>query len=359
MKMTEKDKKHIEEQGISIKEVILRIGELIKYLFSKWKPIVVGSLVIAGLNITLELVTAKKYLATTTFVVQSDSKSGSVSSLASIVGINLGDLGSENELFSIDNIPELYRSYRMLKKTFLTEKTIDGENKRLITRYIEKKKLLRRWQKEEELADFSFEIPVEQMTQVHDSLMMVVLEDFKEKQLSAEKLSRKLSILKVSIVDKDEKFAKIFNEELVKNVNRFFLETKTKKTLEDLNILEKQADSVKETLDSALALYELSNKRTPNPNPLKSSAFTNSRKFQIDLEIAAAVYEEVLKQLAVARIQHQKNTPLIQILDRPIYPLENDKSKFLILLIKSGLLGGFLMLAFFVGKRMYESIMNG
>ncbi len=356
--MTEVEKNHSEDQGISIKEVILRVGELIRYLFGMWKPIVLGSLVIAGLNIAYELLTPKKYTAITTFVIQSDSQSGSVSSLASVVGINLNELGSENELFSTDNIPELYRSYRMLKKTFLAEKSIEGEQKRLITRYVEKKKLLKSWQKKEHLADFTFEIPEQEMTSVHDSLMMVVLEDFKEKQLSAEKLSRKLSILKVSIVDKDERFAKVFNEELVKNVNQFYLETKTKKTLEDLTILQEQADSVKETLDEALALYELSNKRTPNPNPLKSSAFTNSRKLQIDLEIASAVYEEVLKQLTVARIQHQKNTPLIQILDRPIFPLENDKSRFLILLIKSGLLGGFLMLAFFVGKRMYGAIME-
>ncbi len=356
--MTEAEKNHIEEQGISIKEVILRIGALIRFLFSKWKPIVVGSLIIAGLNITYELVTAKKYMATTTFVVQASSQSNSVSSLASVVGINLNKLGSKNDLFSIENIPELYRSYRMLKKTFLTEKTIEGEKKRLITRFIEKKKLLANWQKKDHLADFTYEIPVEQMTSVHDSLLMVVLESFKKKQLSAEKLSRKLSILKVSIVDKDEPFAKLFNEELVKNVNQFYLETKTKKTRDDLKILEKQADSVKQTLDEALVLYEMANKRTPNPNPLKSSVFTNSRKLQIDLEIAAAVYEEVLKQLAVTRIQHQKNTPLIQILDRPIYPLKNDKSKLLILIIKSGLLGGFLMLGYFVCKRMYDAIMN-
>lgn len=356
--MTEAGRNHIEEQGISIKEVILRVGELIRFLFSKWKPIVLGSLIIAGINIAYELLTPKQYTAITTFVIQADGKSSSVSSLASVVGINLNELGSENELFSADNIPELYRSYRMLKKTFLAEKTIEGETKRLITRFIEKKKLLKAWQKKDHLADFTFEISKEQMTSVHDSLLMVVLKDFKEKQMSAEKLSRKLSILKVSVVDKDEPFAKLFNEELVKNVNQFYLETKTKKTKDDLNILEKQADSVKNTLDQALALFELSNKRTPNPNPLRSSAFTNSRKLQIDLEIAASVYEEVLKQLAIARIQHQKNTPLIQILDRPIFPLENDKSRFLILLIKSGLLGGFLMLAFFVGHRMYGSIMN-
>lgn len=356
--MTEAEKEHIAEQGISLKEVLLRVGGLIRYLFGNWMPIVIGSLVIAGLNITYDLITDKKYTAITTFVVDSDNKGGSVSSLASVVGLNIKDLNPENELFSPENILELYRSYRMLKKTFLTEMVIEGENRRLITRFAEENEMLERWRTKEHLADFTFEIPEDQMTQTHDSLIMVVLEKFRKNQLNAEKLSRKLSILKVTIVDEDQLFAKYFNEELVKNVNQFYLETKTKKTREDLMILEKQADSVKKRLDAALVMYEVASKKTPNPNPLRSTAFTDSRKLQIDLEIAAGVYEEVLKQLALARIQHQKNTPLIQILDHPVLPLEDDKSRFLVLLIKSGILGGFLMVVFYVGRRMYSSIMN-
>lgn len=357
--MASESNQEYQEQGISIKEALLRLGRFIQFLFSKWKSIVIGSLIITSLYVSYQLITPRKYSAQTTFVLDVKGGAGSVSSLASVVGINLGSLaGSENELFSAENILQLYGSYRMLKKTFLKEVDLHGKNQRLITHYASNKDLLEYWRSDDELTDFSFEVPLTEMTVKHDSLLMIVVDEFRKKQLLAEKMSRKLSIMKVLVEDKDEKWAKAFNEELVKNVNRFYLETKTRKSLEDLLILQHQADSVKEILDEALSLYTLSNQNAPYANPLKSSTILDTRKLQVDLQIASAVYEEVMKQLAIARITHQKNTPLIQILDRPILPLDHDKSRKLVILIKGGFLGGFLMIGFFTFRRIYELIMS-
>jgi uncharacterized protein involved in exopolysaccharide biosynthesis len=48
----------------------------------------------------------------------------------------------------------------------------------------------------------------------------------------------------------------------------------------------------------------------------------NSKSIQIDIQASAAVYEEIVKNLEIAKINDRNNTPLIQIIDQPRYPLE-------------------------------------
>ena len=210
---------------------------------------------------------------------------------------------------------------------------------------------------ENELPGFTYEIPLEEMTVKHDSLLKLTLEKF-TKQLSADKVDRRLDILSIKVIDTDELFAKKFNEVLVRNVNQFYVETKTLKTGENLQGLLKQADSVKSVLDQALKDYGIVSASVPNPNVLQYRALVNSQKLEIDMTVAAAVYEEVLKQLEIAKITHQTNTPIIQIVDRPVFPLENSKPRLLKLLIINGFIGAFLVIAFLMGRRLYQFIME-
>ena len=349
------------DERISIKGLFLRVGDWVLYLWSQWKVILIATVIIASLYITYQIIRSAKYTAATTFVLEAGgAEGGQISSLASAVGLSLGNIGGgESELFSAENILELYRSYRMLKKTFLTNREIDGETKRLITRYAEQQKLLQRWQKEEGLSNFSFEVPKEEMSVKHDSLLMEVVEDFREKNLAAEKVSRRMSILKVSITSKDQLFAKAFNEEIVRNVNEFYKETKTKKTSANLKILEFQADSVRKALDDALLKFGEATEGIPNPNPVLATNLVNYQKLKIDIETTTAVYEEVLRQLEVAKITHLENIPLIQIVDYPILPLEDDKPSNLKMIVIAFFLGGVLVVAFLLARRVFNMIMKG
>lgn len=348
----------ITEERLSLKEVINRFRGLVAYLIGQWKLIGAVAVGFASLvSVYSFFIKDVEYSAETTFVVQSGGKgvNNDVSSLASAVGISLGGLGQSSSLFNSENILKLTSSYRLMRKTFLEIDTFDTAPQRLITRYITEKEILQKWQKD--LPDFTYEVPLEQMTVEHDSLLKLVLEKF-NKQLVAEKVDRRLDILSIKVTDTDERFAKIFNEALVKNVNEFYIETKTLKTGENLKILHKQADSVKQVLDQALIDYGLESQRVPNPNAIKYNALVGAQKLEIDLQVAAAVYQEVLKQLEVAKITHQTNTPIVQVVDEPIYPLENSEPKVLKLIIINLILGGAMCVAFLVGKKTYQFIMS-
>ena len=346
------------DERISVKEVIESIIGLFQYLLSKWKPILLGTILIASTLVSYQLLTKRKYTAETTFVVESGKgQSQDFSSLASVVGIPLGGMSSRNKLFNSDNILLLCKSTKILRETFLEKVNIEnGVNERLITFYTRKNGKLDKWQKNFE--GFSFEIEDQEMTVTHDSLLQIVIDTFRKKKLTADRVDRRLDILSIKIQDQMPIFAKAFNETLVKKVNEFYIETKTLKSGFSLDILQKQADSVKRMMDWTLQERARLTEKIPNANALKSSISLDRQKSEVDVRMTSVVLEEVVRELEVAKIKHLQSTPIIQIIDRPILPLPHDKPRKLMILFVSLVTGGFIMVGYFTIRRVYQAIMN-
>ncbi|MFY0687752.1 MAG: exopolysaccharide biosynthesis protein [Cyclobacteriaceae bacterium] len=353
------EQRYIAEDRISIKDVVLRVKNWILFLFYKWKQIVIISIVIAGLNIVYEVVTKPVFMAETTFVLEeSGSMGGQFSSIANMVGMNLNSMDESSSLFDIDHIGELYVSNRMLKSAFLEKAVISGKEERLITRYGRVSKEERKWRNEKGMENFSFEVPVSEMGVKHDSILFEVFDDFLKKQLVVDKPDRKLNILSVKVLSKDGPFARAFNEVLVNKVNTFYKDTKTKKTGENLAVLQLQADSVRAALDNALNELAKQSQFQPSPNPIYYVNRVPTQKLQIDVEASAAVYEELVKNLEVAKISHRNSQPLIQIIDSPILPLPDNKDSILKLIVLSGLIGGFLAVGYFTLVLVVRAVMS-
>ena len=82
---------------------------------------------------------------------------------------------------------------------------------------------------------------------------------------------------------------------------------------------------LKRLLDrSFLALAEI-DQNIPNLNPLAKTAKVPYQKAMANLQANQAIYLEVVKQLELAKAAHRNKTPLIQIIDKPSFPLENNR----------------------------------
>jgi hypothetical protein len=224
----------------------------------------------------------------------------------------------------------------------------------LIDRFISFEELDKKWSSKVNFEAMDFSIPRSNFTVSQDSVVKEISKLIRENQLAVAKPDRKLTIIQVSISSQDELFAKVFNERLVEKVNAFYLETKTKKTGENLSILQTQADSVRSILDESIGAYAAASDRVPNANPLLSSATVESRKRQIDVQATGAVYQEIVKNLEIAKVNHRNNSPLIQIIDQPRLPLRRTEIR----LVKGMVLGafgiGFLTLLMLYFRRLYQ-----
>jgi hypothetical protein len=333
---------HIKDDKITFRELVMRLQGWGSVFRRKWKVLLGFLLIGLAMGAAVALLKKPVYRAETSFVLEESDMGGmggGMSGLASLVGINLGSLGGGNGLFSGDNIMELYKSNSMLDKTLLSPMREDT-SKLLIDRYIAFNKLDKKWKRKVDLAGMDFNIPREQYTVKQDSVVKEIIKLVRKDNLSVNKPDRKLSIINVTIHSKDQVFAKVFNEQLVDNVNKFYFETKTKKTAENLAILQSQADSVRRILDRSISEFASATDNVPNPNPLVQRAMVETKKRQVDVQASTAVYSEIVKNLEIAKVNHRNNSPLIQIIDIPRYPLEESKIK----LPKGMVIGGMVML---------------
>jgi len=70
------------------------------------------------------------------------------------------------------------------------------------------------------------------------------------------------------------------------------------------------------------------------------------------------MYGEVIKNLELSKISMAQETPVIQIVDKPILPLEKKRFGKLMGLVIGGIAGGFLYVMFLMLKKVYLEIMS-
>ncbi len=349
----------MDNKEYSILFVIESIKNWLNYFLENSKKIIILSLSILVISLIYNYVKSPTHYARTSFVLDSESSSNSIadiSSLASLAGINASSFIDASSLFQIDNIQELYRSSSMIKETLLTNSLFGNKNELLINRFGQEEKINKKWNNLG--IDFSNESLLRSKSRLHDSVLFEAVKIIKEKYLMVDKPSRKTTILEIGFDHKDELFAKSFNENLVSIVNNFYFKTKTRKTGENLKILQRQADSVKKVLDKSILILAEKDQSIPNPNPLTKVSLVPYQKALVDVQANGAIYQEIVTQLELAKVTHRNKTPLIQIIDKPNLPLENSRLKFFECLFY-GLFGGLLIAIFYFSLlRFYNSLIK-
>jgi hypothetical protein len=347
---------NFEEERISLIFLIKGFREWITFLFSKSNQIIFGTVSVLFFIISSNYLISPVHYARTTFVLDNENSGGSMgdlSSLASLAGINASSFIDASSLFQIDNIQELYKSNSMIKKTLLSEVEFENKNFLIIERFIKAERLEKKWKNlGVEINDFKSK----HSTRIKDSLIKELIKIIKKDFLIVNKPSRKTTILEIGFDHKDEILAKTFNENLVGIVNNFYNKTKTLKTGLNLEILQRQADSVKIVLDTSIMILAETDQSIPNPNPLTKVSQVPYQKAMIDVQTNGAIYQELLKQLELAKVAHRNKTPLIQIIDKPELPLENSRWKLFKAILYGLMLGLSLTVLFISSKRVLNSL---
>lgn len=348
----------VKSNETSTKQVILKGKEIWLFLWSKWRIILVAGILGGVIGLVLSFLIKPKYTATLTFAVANEKSNplGAYAGLASMAGLDLGGGGSD--LFSSDNIMELMKSKKMLENTLLSPVEVDGKNITLIEHYITFKKFRKKWDKKSYLANIHYELKCDpaKFSRIQDSIIGTVCKDLIENSINIGKPDKKLSIIESKITTTNEIFSKHFMDELIVNVSDFYIETKTKRLKQNVDILQSRADSLSAILTSST--QSIATLTDQNLNPAKATVNAGKARKQIDLQISGAVYGEILKNLELAKVTLQKETPLIQVIDAPIYPLFREKLGKAKGIILGGILGGFLIVGWLLGRKFYRFIME-
>jgi len=343
---------------ITLKEVALKIKNIYVYLKFRWKIILFFSLLGGVLGATYAYFKKTRYTATCTFVLEEGGKGSALSQYAGLASMAGIDIGGGGGVFQGDNILELYTSRTMIEKTLLCTVAFNGKSQLLIDRYIDGNNLRETWKKHDGIDSITFTGDPEKFTRKQDSIITDIVNILNKKVLTVTKPDKKLSIIDVTVISEDESFAKAFAIKLVDNVNTFYVQTKTKKATQSVQILTNQLDSVRRVLNSSITGVASAIDATPNANPLLSTLRTPSQKKQVDVQASSAVYTEIVKQLELAKMSLQQETPLIQIIDAPVLPLVKERVGKLKAIVLGSLLGAFISIFSIIARKAIQLIME-
>ena len=348
-----------ENDEVTLKELIQKTKSLFKYLLSKWYIIILVGLIGTSLGFIYALKSKAKYTASLSFALEDEgSKSvGIGGALASQFGLDIAGNGASG-MFSGGNLISLFKSRRMVEQTLLTPVVYKDTIISLAEMYIINNELRKDWDIESKLKNIQFKPSIERenYSREQDSILGSIYESLVGGSLFVDQKDKKVSIISIETTSENELFSKYFTEALAEIVSNFYIETKSKKARLNLDILQKQTDSIQGELFGSIHGVAVANDNTFNLNPALNVHLTPSVKHQVGVQANTAILTELVKQLELAKVTLRKETPLIQIIDRPILPLKMEKYGKLKGILLGGFLSCFLTCIYLLSIRFFKRI---
>ncbi|TCN56357.1 lipopolysaccharide biosynthesis protein [Flavobacterium circumlabens] len=354
------DIKPISNDEISLKELIEKAKDWYSFLWSQWKKIFLAGLIGAVIGLTYSFTKKPIYTANLSFALEDEKGVGGIGSalgLASTLGLDLG--GSGGGIFTGSNLTELFKSRSMVEKTLLSPVNVDGKVISLAEMYIQNNKWRDNWRENSKLTSIQF-LPNsdrKNFSRIQDSIIGAMYSNLSKSSLSVGQKDKKVSIINIDVSSTNELFAKYFCEALAKEVSDFYIKTKSKKARLNMAILQKQTDSIRGELNGAITGVAAANDNTFNLNPALNVRRAPSMRRQVDVQANTAILTELVKQTELAKVTLRRDTPLIQVIDRPILPLSKERFGKMKGIILGGFLGGFLILIYLIIKRIFKQLL--
>ena len=333
-----------ENKEIEIRDIIITLKEIKQELISRSFKIGLFVFLFSLTAVLINFFQDSRYKAELSFVVEDKQKStplSSVSGLASQFGFDF--FSSSNSTFSQANIMELLKSRGVISKTLLR-----SNNKSLfIQNYISMYNLDSDWKNNKDLDGITFKNNIDIK---HDSIITMIWEKIIEDDISVEIKNDETDIIYLSFKSKEEKFAKLFSENLIDEMSSMYIEYQTKQSTNTIDFLQNRADSVFNELEKAEE--EFARVKDINQRIIKASGRLKELQLMRSVEVLSTMYLELVKNIEISKLTLLNQTPIIQVIDRPTLPLEDTKlSTFLVFFI-SFVLSFLISVFYFVFRKM-------
>ncbi|MEO5890132.1 MAG: hypothetical protein ABIQ31_07765 [Ferruginibacter sp.] len=342
-----------EQTQVPLKDIIVKLKRWAGYIFSKKIILILSMVAGAGIGLLYTFLKKPEYTGTLTFVLYSESKLSGMSALASQFGldINMGSSGA----FDGDNITGLLNSERIIIPVILKVPK-DGKTT-LLNTFIEREGLLKKWKKKSRLKDYlPFPEQKSAFKLVQDSLLQEVCEYLVKNNLLVDKIDKKLNYYRLRVKTHDPILSVNLANYIVSEASDFYIQTKTKLARQNLVMITHEADSLS-TLLRGILVNNAQNTEV-NLNPAFQVARAPLQQGQLRLNAVGIAYGEVIKNLELAKITLQKETPLYQVIDAPLLPLKKQQPSILAGILTGAFVAGFATFILLLLNIIYRDTMG-
>lgn len=311
-------------------DIVNRGKDILIYLKSKWLIIFFVGLIGGIIGFFYAYKQPINYSAKLTFVVE-ENKSGGLSSLgglASLAGQFGVDMGNGGGILSGENIIQYFKSPTLAREVLLS-RFDQKSNVSFADVFVKKYELDKKWGKKK-LKNISFPIlgTRKEYTRLQDSLLIEITDDILKTKFIITKTDKKTSFIDVIVTMEDENLAKFYCENIVQKAITRYVYVKTQRQQANVNKLQFRADSLAFLLGKKTYLgVSLQNSSTVmDINPLYRTNQAVAMETTIrDKTLIATIFATVVQNLEISKFALSQETPVIQILDKPQYPLRVTK----------------------------------
>ena len=340
---------------IQLKDILIKLSEYKTYLFNKKFTIIAVSGLFFVLGIVFAISSDSKYTAELTFVVEDQQQGGgalgAMSGMASQFGFDIG--GSSSTTFSQNNILEFLKSRGVVEAALMQNRKVNKTEDLLIEHYLHLNKIKDLWKADEDLSPVSFHgILTQNNDSVSGDIWMSIIED----ELVVKLQSDEANIINLSYTSVNDEFAKIFVEALIEQMSEMYVSHQTAQTNNTLSFLKNRADSV--FMELEIAEEEFAKVKDINQRIVKASGRLKELQLMRRVEVLNTMYLEIVKNLELSKLTLLNQTPIIQIIDKPILPLEQEFKSKTVLGLLGVFLGGFLSFIFFIFRKLFKDALS-
>lgn len=352
----------------------------------------------AALGLAYSIFKPVRYNAEITFSVE-DSKSiggGLLSSLGGSIGMDIGSLaGSGNGVLSGDNVLSLLKSKSMMAECLKTPYTLDANsigssqsgssqsdsttniqlnstitskpnstsnsqsnslknnpmNYVIADRYADIYGLREKWAGNKKIGRVIYFGQPDVNIRLQDSLLKLIIKRIEEKELTVIKPDKKLSFFNIAVNTKDELMSLLITQRIIKIATDFYVNAKVGRLKSNIERLEKRTDSISSLLNQQTYAATEDARLLLNVNPADINAPVYSEISQRDKMVLTTIYAELMKNLEVSKAALIQETPTVQIVDQPSFPLERIETKWYEGILIGGCLSFLALTAFLLFKQ--------
>ncbi|HVI45460.1 MAG TPA: hypothetical protein VM802_11345 [Chitinophaga sp.] len=351
-----------QDDEISLKDLVLQLQQWWRYLLSKWYIVFLAGILGGGLGLIYALYKKPLYVANLTFVLE-DSKSsplGAYAGLASQFGVDLNGSSSAG-VFTGENIIEFLKTRLIVNRALILPISVDGKNMSLADFYLDINGFKEKWKNQPAgnitlPASAAIDPLTRNYSRLQDSVLQVIYADILKDKLSVGKPDKKLGFINVKCTSGNEIFSKMFVERVVKEAISFYLATKTKRSQSNVDRLQRKVDSIEALLNKKT--YSAAVAQDLNLNPAKRTALVGTELITRDKVMLQGIYGELVKNLEISKMTLEQETPIIQIVDTPVLPLEKEKTGRLKGIIIGALVAGLFIISYLTIRRALKKAMS-
>ena len=313
-------------EEITLEHLLNGIKKMFSMFFKKWKLILTFTVIGSILGVIYAFYTKPLYIAEMTMLVK-ENKPTTFNELV-VSDLDLKVINNDNlDVFSKSNITELIKSRDIIKKTLSKQINLNGKKITLEEMYrniyYSKNKKIKFRRTKLQITNNKW-----RDLRIQDSILNIIYIEIINNLLNINQKENNSQIFKLQMNTINENLSKSFLNNLATIVTEEYLKIKTK----NINILKNEIDSIKNEINT-LVKFENINLHNSNQSYLK----TNVNEFN------ERILFELLQQLELAKLSLKHNPSMIEILDKPILPLNIKKVSYPYASLIGGLIGGFLI----------------